>query len=65
MDQLNEIAFTQSFTLRMDQVAKIVDLAQRKGKSKSEIVRMAIDLLYQAEEQKEVEAVEASDDKNN
>ena len=58
MDQLNEIAFTQSFTLRMDQVAKIVDLAQRKGKSKSEIVRMAIDMLYQTENEKE-----ASDEK--
>jgi len=55
MDQLNEIAFTQSFTLRMDQIAKIVDLSQRKGKSKSEIVRMAIDLLYQAEEDKEAD----------
>lgn len=58
VQQMAEMAFSQTFSLRMDQVAKISDLAQRLGKSKSEIVRRAIDLLYQAESQKEASDAE-------
>lgn len=51
--QIAEMAFSQTFSLRMDDLAKVSDLARRLGKSKSEIVRRAIDLLYQAEGEKE------------
>lgn len=52
--QIAEMAFSQTFSLRMDQVSKVSDLARRLKKSKSEIVRRAIDLLYEAEDEKEV-----------
>lgn len=51
--QIAEMAFSQTFSLRMDQLAKISDLSRRLGKSKSEIVRRAIDLLYETEDGKE------------
>jgi len=51
--QMTGVAVTRNYSLTMTHIAKVSDLAQRLGVSQGEIVRRAIDLLYQAEEDKE------------
>jgi len=50
---LSDIAISKTYSLKMVQIAKVSDLAARLGISQGEVVRRAIDMLYQAEEQKE------------
>lgn len=40
------ISTNQTFTLQLEQVGKLADLALRTGMNKSEIVRLAIDEYY-------------------
>lgn len=54
-----EYAMAQSFTLYLEHIAKVSDLQQRLGIKRSEIVRRAIDLLY--ERVNAIEAKETSD----
>jgi hypothetical protein len=42
-----EMAVTKTYSLTFAHIAKVSDLAQRLGISQGEIVRRAIDLLYQ------------------
>ena len=53
-----EIAVSKTYSVSFLHIAKVSDLAQRLGISQGEVVRRAIDLLYQAEAEKE----EASDE---
>ena len=55
VQQMAEMAFSQTFSLKMEHVGKVSDLAQRLGKSRSEIVRRAIDLLYAQIEEQEMQ----------
>ena len=47
------ISVAKNYSLTMTHIAKVSALAQRLGVSQGEIVRRAIDLLYQAEAEKE------------
>jgi len=47
-----QISVAKNYSLTMTHIAKVSDLAQRLGVSQGEVVRRAIDLLYQAEEDK-------------
>ena len=53
-----EIAVSKTYSLSFAHIAKVSDLAQRLGISQGEVVRRAIDMLYDAEAEKE-----ASDEK--
>ena len=55
-----EIAVSKTYSVSFLHIAKVSDLAQRLGISQGEVVRRAIDLLYQAEAEKE----EANDAKS-
>ncbi len=46
------IAVARNYSLTMAHISRVADLAQRLGVSQGEVVRRAIDLLYQAEEDK-------------
>ena len=48
-----EIAVSKTYSVSFLHIAKVSDLAQRLGVSQGEVVRRAIDLLYQAEAEKE------------
>lgn len=47
------ISVAKNYSLTMTHIAKVSDLAQRLGISQGEVVRRAIDMLFQAEEEKE------------
>jgi hypothetical protein len=59
-NQMTGIAVSRSYSLTMTHIVKISELARRLGISQGEVVRRAIDMLYQAEAEKE----EVSDVKN-
>ena len=48
MEDLKAIVVTKAYTLNLEIVGKIRDLADRLGKNQSEIVRMAIDELFES-----------------
>lgn len=52
----NSLAINQTFSITLLQVGELSDLQQRTKMNKSELVRKAIDLLYQRINEVEAEA---------
>ncbi len=56
MNLVNAPAVTKTYSLTLEHIGKVADMAARTGKSQGEIVRMAIDLLYEKMEREEAKA---------
>ena len=47
MDEVSGLAMTKTYSLTMMHIAKVNDMAQNLGISQGEVVRQAIDLLWE------------------
>lgn len=48
MNNYPQLSVTKTYSLTMEHIAKVTDMADRIGVSQAEILRMAIDMMYQS-----------------
>jgi hypothetical protein len=53
MNNSPTISVTKTYSLTLEHIAKVTDMADRAGVSQAEILRMAIDMLYQSMQAKQ------------